>query len=256
MRIALSLLFLMLLAFASSSSAQNGKERTLSISAGLNKYANKDRLVSPFVYTANSYPVYLGYEVEHSNYIRSFEISYFQGTATTRTENTRDTHSGYMRFGYLRPVFQPSDHFSLNAGARIAAELLIDQNSFATLHQNYKINSSGYLALNTGLTANLEYRLNRNHSIELAPYISVLGYIYRPGYSLYHPTSIEQALENTNFGSYGKFLNTTASLGYQYRVSEQIKLSLNYKLNYLRYAKPFEVRVLQNSMALGVAVTL
>ena len=256
MRFVLSFLFLILLAFASSTYAQNSKERNLSISAGLNDYANKDRLVSPFVYTVNSYPVYVGYEVKHSNYIRSFEISYFHGTATTLTQNTRETHSGYMRFGYLRQVLQPSDNFSLHAGVRIAAEMIIDQNSFATLHQNYIINSSGYLALNTGLTANLEYRLNRNHSIELEPYISVLGYIYRPGYSLYHPSSIEQVLENTNWGSYGKFLNTTASLEYQYQLSEQIKLSLNYKLNYLRYAKPFEARVLQNSLALGVAVTL
>jgi len=256
MRFVLSFLFLILLAFASSTYAQNSKERNLSISAGFNDYANKDRLVSPFVYTVNSYPVYLEYEVKNSKFIRSFEISYFHGTATTRTQNTRDTHSGYMRFGYLRPVFRPSHNLSLHAGARIGAEMIIDQNSFSTLHQNYIINSSGYLALNTGLTANIEYKFSRRHSIAAVPYISLLGYIYRPGYSLYHPTSIEEALENTSFGSYGNFLNTTAKLAYQYRLSEQIKLSLNYKLNYLRYEKPFEVRVLQNSLALGVAVTL
>lgn len=256
MRVTLPLFFVMIFVLSFASEAQDSKEHKLQVFAGFNDYANKDQLVSPFVYTDINYPLHLGYEVRNSEFIRSFEINYFYGTATTKTDNIRKTHAGFIRFGYLRSIFKTPDNLAIYAGGRISAESLVDQASFATSRQRYLTNSSGYFALSSGITANVNYQLTPVHSFSFIPYVSLLGYIYRPGYSLYHHESFRDAMKATSFSSYGNFLNVTGRIAYTFQLSERMDLSLNYNFSYLRYSKPFEIRVLQNSLLLGVGVKL
>lgn len=235
---------------------QEKPDHRLKLSAGFNDYAGKDRLVSPFVYSGTRNSIYLGYDVYSSDFKRTFEIGYSGGTVDTRTPTRHETYSGFMRFNYLRRVGRLFNDIDIYAGGRLSLETHVEQATFYGLNNSYVSNPSGFVAPVLGGVAHANYTLGGKHTFSFEPNISLLGWVIRPGYSLYHESSFIEALKKARLSSYGRFLNLTTRLTYRLSLADRINVSLNYDMDYTRYTEPFEIRLLNHSLLMGVGVEL
>jgi hypothetical protein len=254
-------------------SAQTKPRNSIGLTVGWQNFTVLDKHVSPLRYSTNSLFPKLGlfYNKETNRSILDVQVSASKGTIHP------------SRFGERRykAVWSAKDSFQYSLGskfihANIEASYLRNVSSLSTDKFNYwvggtlkeaayygdEVASSDWLLNVADLAPSFQigYLPLNNHKLTIRVDLSVLGVITRPIYALFPKSNKDKNLpsyfkQGTQLASLDKFQKVNFQVGYQYQVGRHFAAGVLYRLKWLHYSLPADVRAVDKQFDIKLSYT-
>lgn len=248
-----------LLMTAEQGFTQGDQGRYVTLMTGIQKHSEVDRIISPFRYESNVFPVSLTISWNKPRVKQFVSAEYFSSNLTSTTGNSRSLDYIHLAYGYLRRIQIPgqwNEPLKIAGGWEWDTEFQLNQQHFTDFNTN--LNSSGYFASALKLALNLNVPINGRHSLNYKISTPMIQYIVRPGYSLFKPNEeSDKIVDNLKEGSF-EFINYGTRLNqrleYLLEISRKFYLSASYFYNINKLPDPRPYGSTQKGVAFGVRI--
>jgi len=239
--------------------SQNDQGRYVTLMTGIQKHTEVDRIISPFRYESNVFPVSLTITWNKSRVKQFVNAEYFSSNLTSLTGNSRSLDYIHLAYGYLRRIQIPgrwNEPLKIAGGWKWDTEFKLNKQHFSDLNTN--LNASGYFASGLNLALNLSLSINGRHSLNYMTSVPMIQYIVRPGYSLFKPNEeSDKIVDNLKEGSiefinYGFRLNQ--QIEYLFWIGRNYYLTVSYRYNINKLPDPRPYGSTQKGITLGVRI--
>ncbi|WP_293897792.1 hypothetical protein [Sporocytophaga sp.] len=185
----------------------------------------------------------MSFGINRKKSIQQIHCEYTFGSIRTSFSPLAPIHLFRMNYFYLRKVVN-NDRYSFYAGFQLNGQSWT-VNYFPEMQAPKYGQVRSYLwAFSLDAAAHFEYKINSRSRLKLAVSAPVCALVNRPHF-------LDGSSDNSQFGLFN-YWNPRIHLAYEYDVSNRISLFINYNYEYLQYAQPKTIRMLNNNLFIGI----
>ncbi len=238
-----TLIFFAGLGYTANAQDSIQRKNSLSLFQGINYTVQKDLYRSPYPYSGLNPLIGLKYERYTPKSFHRLSAELVFGKTKTSFSPLAATQLLEVDYTYLRKIISGSK-INFYAGPQLnGTSWSIDY--FPEMNvPNYSKVRSYLLGFSLGLALNMKYTLNSKNHLALTLAAPACAYLERPKF-------LDGSPKQNQFGVFN-YWNPKVQLSYEHTVSEKFSLLIDYQYQYLEYSKPKSIRMMNNSLSLGI----